>query len=42
VEEAFKDLKGDLAVRPIHHHKEEHIEAHIFIMPLPLAQVAAA
>jgi transposase len=31
VEEAFKDLKGDLAVRPIHHQKEERIEAHIFI-----------
>jgi transposase len=31
VEEAFKNLKGDLAVRPIHHQKEERIEAHIFI-----------
>jgi len=30
-EEAFKNLKGDLAVRPIHHQKEERIEAHIFI-----------
>src|SRR5580704_15567235 len=31
VEEAFKTLKGDLAVRPIFHHSEERIEAHIFI-----------
>jgi transposase len=31
VEEAFKNLTGDLALRPIHHQKEERIEAHIFI-----------
>ena len=31
VEEAFKNLKGDLAVRPIHHQKDERIEAHIFV-----------
>ena len=31
VEEAFKNLKGDLALRPIHHQREERIEAHIFI-----------
>jgi len=31
VEEAFKNLKGDLALRPIHHQKEERIEAHIFL-----------
>ncbi len=31
VEEAFKNLKGDLALRPIHHQKEERIEAHIFV-----------
>jgi len=31
VEEAFKNLKGDLAIRPIFHHSEERIEAHIFI-----------
>jgi transposase len=31
VEQAFKDLKGDLAVRPIHHQLESRIEAHIFI-----------
>jgi transposase len=31
VEEAFRNLKGDLAVRPIHHQLEERIEAHIFL-----------
>lgn len=31
VEEAFKNLKGDLALRPIHHQKEKRIEAHIFV-----------
>jgi hypothetical protein len=31
VEEAFKNLKGDLAIRPIFHHDLERIEAHIFI-----------
>ena len=31
VEEAFKNLKGDLAIRPIHHQDEIRIEAHIFI-----------
>jgi transposase len=31
VEEAFKNLKGDLALRPFHHQKEDRIEAHIFV-----------
>jgi transposase len=31
VEEAFKTLKGDLAIRPIFHQEEARIEAHIFI-----------
>jgi hypothetical protein len=31
VEEAFKNLKGDLAIRPIFHHDERRIEAHIFV-----------
>jgi transposase len=31
VEEAFKTLKGDLAIRPIFHKDERRIEAHIFI-----------
>ena len=31
VEAAFKQLKGDLAVRPIYHQRENRIEAHIFV-----------
>jgi transposase len=31
VEEAFKNLKGDLALRPVYHQKEDRIEAHIFV-----------
>jgi hypothetical protein len=31
VEEAFKTLKGDLAIRPIFHQQQPRIEAHIFI-----------
>jgi hypothetical protein len=31
VEEAFKTLKGDLALRPLFHQMESRIEAHIFI-----------
>ena len=31
VEEAFKTLKGDLAIRPIFHQEPARIEAHIFI-----------
>ena len=31
VEEAFKNLKGDLAIRPIYHQNQDRIEAHIFI-----------
>jgi Transposase DDE domain len=31
VEEAFRNLKGDLAIRPIHHQEPARIEAHIFI-----------
>lgn len=31
VEEAFKNLKGDLAIRPIFHQLEKRIEAHIFV-----------
>jgi hypothetical protein len=30
VEEAFRNLKGDLAIRPIYHQREHRIEAHIF------------
>ena len=31
VEEAFKNLKGDLAIRPIFHQHQDRVEAHIFI-----------
>jgi hypothetical protein len=31
VKEAFKNLKGDLAIRPVFHQLEARIEAHIFI-----------
>jgi hypothetical protein len=31
VEEAFKNLKGDLAIRPVFHQEQRRIEAHIFI-----------
>ena len=31
IEEAFKNLKGDLSIRPIFHQKDERIESHIFI-----------
>jgi hypothetical protein len=31
VEEAFRNLKVDLAIRPVHHQLESRIEAHIFI-----------
>jgi transposase len=31
IEQAFKHLKGDLAIRPIFHQKQERIEAHIFV-----------
>ena len=31
IEAAFKNLKGDLRVRPIYHRKDPRIEAHIFV-----------
>jgi transposase len=31
VEQAFKELKGELALRPIYHQNESRIQAHIFI-----------
>jgi len=31
VEDAFRNLKGDLAIRPIYHQNEGRIEAHIFV-----------
>lgn len=31
IEQAFKELKHDLSIRPIYHQKDERIEAHIFV-----------
>ena len=31
VEEAFKTLKGDLALRPVHHQVGPRVEAHVFV-----------
>lgn len=31
VEEAFKNLKGDLALRPVFHQKDDRIKAHVFV-----------
>ena len=31
IEQAFKELKSDLAIRPIHHQHDDRIEAHIFV-----------
>ena len=31
VEQAFKELKNDLGLRPIHHRLEHRIEAHVFV-----------
>jgi hypothetical protein len=31
VEQAFKELKSDLSIRPIHHQREHRIEAHLFV-----------
>jgi transposase len=31
VEQAFKELKHDLAIRPVFHQKDERIEAHLFV-----------
>lgn len=34
VEEAFRDLKTDLGLRPVHHQLEKRTEAHLFISVL--------
>ncbi len=31
IEQAFKELKGDLSIRPIYHQLDTQIEAHIFV-----------
>ena len=30
VEQAFKELKSDLGIRPVYHRKEDRVDAHIF------------
>ena len=40
VEEAFRNLKGDLAIRPIFHQDQTRVEAHIFIAFLAPARHA--
>ena len=37
IEQAFKELKNDLSIRPIHHQLEDRIEAHIFVAFLAYA-----
>jgi transposase len=37
VEEAFRNLKGDLGIRPIYHQRESRVEAHVFISFLAFA-----
>jgi transposase len=31
VEQAFKELKNDLDIRPVYHQRDDRIEAHIFV-----------
>ncbi|MBL7106781.1 MAG: transposase [Phycisphaerae bacterium] len=31
IEQAFKELKSDIGVRPVYHHREERVDAHIFV-----------
>ena len=31
IEQVFKELKSDLSIRPVYHHKEERVDAHIFV-----------
>ncbi|MBU0717953.1 MAG: IS1634 family transposase [Planctomycetes bacterium] len=41
VEQAFKEIKSDLAVRPIHHQIEPRVEAHILVAFLGYALLAS-
>jgi transposase len=41
VEQAFKNIKSDLAVRPIHHQIESRVEAHILVAFLGYALLAS-
>jgi hypothetical protein len=40
IEAAFKTLKSDLAIRPVHHQLERRVEAHIFVAFLGYCLVA--
>jgi hypothetical protein len=40
IEAAFKNLKSDLALRPVHHQLERRVEAHIFVAFLGYCLVA--
>ena len=31
VEQAFKELKSDLDIRPVYHHKEDRVDAHVLV-----------
>jgi transposase len=31
IEEAFRNIKGDLSIRPVYHQRDHRVEAHIFI-----------
>jgi len=37
VEDAFRTGKGDLGLRPVYHHQEDRVQAHIFVCFLALA-----
>ena len=41
VEQAFKNLKSDLSIRPIHHQIEVRVEAHILVAFLGYALLAS-
>lgn len=41
VEQAFKEIKSDLAIRPIHHQVEPRVEAHILVAFLGYALLAS-
>ncbi len=36
IEQAFKEMKRDLLIRPIHHQEDIKIEAHIFVAFSPI------
>jgi len=41
IESAFKSMKSDLAIRPIYHHTQPRVEAHIFIAFMGYCLLAA-